>query len=176
MVNGKIHRERIQPFTVGQIFSDSTDLDSYMSAEYAAGAKQTKDGSTFYGFAANAHKIDEVEKIYRHIKLRFLKAAHVMMAYKLPGNNKSQDESYCDDGEHGGGRRLLRLLKDSGQLGVMLAVVRVYNGQHIGPNRFELITKTADDALENLKKGVKQRFKIPHTSLLPLLSKEYRET
>ena len=35
-----------------------------------------------------------------------------MMAYRLPRTNKAYDEDYYDDSEHGGGRRLFRVLVD----------------------------------------------------------------
>ena len=57
-----------------------------------------------------------------------MNSTHVMKGYRLPGTNKVYDEGYCNDGEHGGGCRLLRILQEKDLYSVILVVVRNYGG------------------------------------------------
>ena len=69
-----------------------------------------KEGNKFLTQAASITSLDDVRRIYKHMKIKYANAAHVMMAYRLPGTNKAYDEDYYDDGEHGGGRRIFKTI------------------------------------------------------------------
>ena len=94
--------------------------------------------------------MNEVRKKYKHFKLRFASAAHIMMAYCLAGTNMAYDEDYYDDHEYGGGRRLHRILQDEDKHAVMLIVVRYFSQTLLGPARFKRIHSVATQALKNL--------------------------
>ena len=59
-------------------------------------------------------------------------------------------ESYSDDGEHGAGIKLLKLLRDKNCTDVMVMCTRWFGGVHIGPTRFDYITDCAKSALDDL--------------------------
>ena len=96
------------------------------------------------------------------MKLRYFRATHVMVGYCLPGNNVAYDEGYCGDGEHGEGRRLLKILKDKSMLYTMLVVVRNYGGRHLGPARFNYIADAGSDALSKLCQGETRLHTLPY--------------
>ena len=160
-VDGVPYQDLVNGFSVNDILAEDTDLRQYAKATYSTSSALSKDGSSFKAFAANVYDRHDVIKVYRHLKLRFLKSTHVMMGYWLPGNNKAYDEGYCNDGEHGGGRHLLRIMKDADLLSVLLVVVREYGGVHLGPSRFDLITSAANEALTKLRGGDKASHQLP---------------
>ena len=82
------------------------------------------------------------------IDVMCVKSLHTFL---LPGTNKAYDQGYLDDGEHGGGRRLMRLLTNQDMYGVTVVVVRHYGQQLLGKQRFEIITQAASSVLENLR-------------------------
>ena len=52
-----------------------------------------------------------------------------------------------DDGEHGGGRALLKLMEKSEIHNRVILVARIYHGEHIGKKCFEGITSAAKSAI-----------------------------
>ena len=126
------------------------DLLNCQQLTTSEGPDLLEEGSRFAGFACLTADLTEVQRAYQHFCLRFADATHIMAAYKLPGTDCAYDEGYFDDAEHGGGRRLLRLLVDGNYLSTLVVVVRYYGMKRLGPKRFELINQTAEAALTNL--------------------------
>ena len=99
------------------------------------------------------HTIRDVRRVYKHFKILYADASHVMMAYRLPGTNTAYDSDYYDDGENGGGRRLFRILNDNDALSTMLIVVRYQSEMLLGPQRFQNIHDVAEEALGLMQEG-----------------------
>jgi putative IMPACT (imprinted ancient) family translation regulator len=59
-------------------------------------------------------------------------------------------ESCSDDGEHGAGSHLLRLLRQEQAEDVIVICARWFGGVHIGPKRFDYINGCAKEALSKL--------------------------
>ena len=121
-------------------------------AKVNAGASQevADKGSIFKGFAMTVNSLEEVQKCYKHFTYKFADATHVMASYLLPGTDRAYDQGYFDDGEHGGGRRLMRILTDSNQYSTLRVVIRYYGLQQLGSKRFDYITQTANEAISAL--------------------------
>ena len=94
---------------------DITQEDWIKCSEVKAGTSkvQRHEGNSFAAYAIQVHSLKEICTTYRHFKMKYASAPHVMMAYRLAGTNKAYDEDYYDDKEHGGGRRLFRVLLDA---------------------------------------------------------------
>ena len=72
-------------------------------------------------------------------------ADHTIYAYRY-----GDVEGCCDDGEHGAGLRLLKVLQSKQVKDTFVAVTRWFGGQHLGPRRFELIETCAQNAVDLL--------------------------
>ena len=127
--------------------------------------------SHFHGFAMQVSNLEDVQRMYLHFAIKFANATHIMAAYLLPGYNKAYDQGYTDDNEHGGGRRLLRLLTGGDHFSTMVIVVRYYGQIQLGTDRFDLITRAATGALDNMRQLqvklsqliIKQKTEAPQT-------------
>ena len=74
-------------------------------------------------------------------------ATHIIGAYRIFGANHARLQDYCDDGEHGGGRRILNLMKEQNLFNLAIFIVRYKKGGDIGYKRFEIITELAKAAM-----------------------------
>ena len=74
-------------------------------------------------------------------------ARHVVCAYSIPGRNFHINQSYCSDDEHKMGNVLLGLLEEANITNRALFVGRTYDGEHIGPDRFNAFKKAAKSAV-----------------------------
>ena len=117
----------------------------------AASTVNKVSGSAFQGFVIPVHNLEEVRRSYKHFKLRFAGASHIMMAYRLPGTNKAYDEDNYDDGEFGSGRRLYRILSKENMFSIMAVLIRFNGRSLLGPKRFEAITNASKEALARYK-------------------------
>ena len=151
-VNGSNYQSKILNCSAKQLLQ--LEEEEILAAEevWASRSDEIYDrNSVFQGFGVAVNSMEEVNRVYQHFKLKFTDATHIMMAYRLPGNNKAYDEDYYDDGEYGGGHRLWRLLMDNDQYSVMLLVTRYYGQQLLGTDRFDHIKASALDALQKLQ-------------------------
>lgn len=73
-----------------------------------------------------------------------------MSAFKLPGIDFTKMQGSIDDGEHAGGRVLLKLLLREQAFNKAVFVVRYFGGKHIGPQRFNIIERVAESSLKEL--------------------------
>ena len=165
-IAGKPYEKKVPQSEAKHLLNMKPDelLEHRVIQQVASGPSKSDSGSHFYSFAVEVHNLTEIRKVYTHFKIMYADAAHVMMAYRLPGLNKAYDEDFIDDGEHGGGRRLLRVLFDGDHLSKMVLVVRYFGHVYLGTDRFKYITEGAEGALQGLAEG------ITHTSKLQLMS------
>ena len=153
-VNKSPYRCKIEEQDAAKLLNtDFHDIESYDRVKAGISDWSEKDGSKFLGMATAVSDIDEIRLHYKHFKLRFADATHVMMAYRLPGINMAYDEDYFDDGEYSGGRRLHKILLEGDHISKALFVVRYYGGKRLGKDCFDCITDAAKSALSKLVVG-----------------------
>ena len=111
------------------------------------------EGSIFIAYAAKVDTIEQTRSFYRHIRIKHADATHVILGYRLPGIDKAYGEDFVDDGEHGGGRRILNYLIDNEQTSQAIIMVRNFGNVYLGIKRFQHITELATEALESLNSG-----------------------
>lgn len=125
------------------------------------GEEETEHKSVFIGYAAQVFSIKQVEDHYHPIRLLNPEATHVMCAYKLPGVDFTKIQGAVDDGEHAGGRVILKMLLKEQSVNQAVFVVRYYGGKHLGQRRFSLIEKVAVSAHSKLQQHVRNMRKPP---------------
>ena len=89
-----------------------------------------------------------------------------MAGYKLVGTNKAYDEDYCDDGEIGGGARILNYISSENIENISIFVVRYYGGQHLGPRHYEIIWELTGKVCAAMEKGEFFLSKLPLRQML----------
>ena len=105
------------------------------------GPCKEQEGSTFHVMAARIESIEELKKTYRRIKNDHCMATHVMGGYRIFGQDHIHLQDYYDDGEYGGGRRILQQLKEQQIFNLAIFVARYKEGGNIGKARFDIITE-----------------------------------
>jgi len=83
-------------------------------------------------------------------------ATHNVTAWRVESEKGSIIEECDDDGETGGGRHVLSILKADNLVGVMLVLTRWYGGVMLGSQRWVLMTQVCRDSLS-------QRLRVPGT-------------
>jgi hypothetical protein len=105
----------------------------------------TEKNSTFSGHAARLAQGISIENVLADlVSMKDTATAdHMIYAYKY-----GTSSGCCDDGEHGAGTRLLKILNDKKVRNGIVVVTRWFGGDHLGPRRFELIQNCAADAIK----------------------------
>lgn len=83
-------------------------------------------------------------------------ATHNVTAWRVQSEKGGIIEECEDDGETGGGRHVLSILKSDNLVGVMLVLTRWYGGAMLGSQRWVLMTQVCHDSLS-------QRLRVPGT-------------
>ena len=146
IINGRVHTAKDE---MPQIDPES-DIDD--SIEVKQTQHVTEMGSTFIGHAAYVSKNECIPKVLANILQDRLvgSATHNIFAYRI-GRATNIKEGCSDDGEHGAGTMLLKMLQTTNATNVMVVVSRFYGGQNLGPLRFEVIKNCATRAIDLLK-------------------------
>jgi hypothetical protein len=132
-----------------QVEVSPTDLETEIDINHTQ--HTVVDGSTFMGHSAKiSSKADVAAMMANLLRDRTIAGAtHNIYAYRL-SNGNNVTEGQRDDGEHGAGFQLLKLLRDEKATNCMIVVTRWYGGHHIGPKRFTCIKECGVQALEML--------------------------
>ena len=114
-------------------------------------AHNVVEGSTFIGHAAEIKDKSDVGVVMAELMQDPMVAGstHNIYAYRCDDITKDTGmvEKFSDDGEHGAGHKLLKLLQEERRTNVIVVVTRMYGNKHLGPKRFECIKTQAKEAL-----------------------------
>lgn len=112
LVDGQLNNPEVQPPEPADLFMNAVELK--MVKALGSKIKEAKPinnkNSNFVGLAVKVHTIEEVNRAYKAVALRYPSVDHIMVAYGL----KEQDQiktGFCDDSEYGGGQRIAQILK-----------------------------------------------------------------
>ena len=83
-----------------------------------------------------------------------------MCGYRLYGKEMHILQDFSDDGEWGGGRKILEVLKKQGVFNLAVFVVRVHDGPNLGKERFDIIENVTELLLSDMNRTLNygQRF------------------
>ena len=137
-------KKHVTPPTLRQIFNIPKDQHSKIdNLNIKHSAQVEEKGSIFTGHALRVKNSTEIRLAYKQLKLQYPESDHAILAYKV----KDYD-GYHDDGEHGAGQRLLKILHDRNTTNTALFVTREFGGIHLGVRRFVYIEKVAREVLD----------------------------
>ena len=152
LINNETYRKQLEPITAREILEmERSELQKINVVPAVTGQDMVEEGSAFRSYAASVRNIQEVRQIYNHLKLKYFKQTHVVVAYNLPGMNVAKGKDYHSDGEHGAGKVLLNVLLEKKKENTALFIVRQYGGTHLGARRFEIYKLLALKALAALE-------------------------
>ena len=78
---------------------------------------------------------------------RVARATHNIYAYIIK-TDSGYIEHFHDDGEYGAGEHVLKQIRKSGIVNVLVCVTRWYGGKHLGAARFEKVQEAAKNVIE----------------------------
>ena len=130
------------------------ELANLKEMDMAYSRKTTEKGSVFQAFCGIATNKVHIRRMYQHLKLKFPSATHITMAYRLNGVDKANDEGFCDDFEHGLGRKMLKLLVDGDKTQVAIFSVRHYRGVRCFQERFNIPLTLINEILTDMSRGL----------------------
>ena len=110
--------------------------------------------SKFQVYGAVASNKTQIRKYYLHLKIKHINATHISMVYRLAGHDKAGDEGYCDDGEYGLGRRLLKHLIDNDKKQMVFFAVRNYGGTNVNQKRFQIPLDLLQEVMQEFGAGI----------------------
>ena len=114
MINGSKCQPVITPPLVKDVLLTphaETGKNPFKDAGITVGDYKAENGSTFYSYIKEVNSFDEIKKVYQVIKAQHITATHTVCAYRIFGTKFYNLQDYSDDGEIGGGRVLLNILR-----------------------------------------------------------------
>ena len=111
------------------------------------GDEQRKGNCFFIGYSVEVMTVADMRAAYTKITQLNPSALHIACAYRIPGVDFVTLRGYEDDGEHGAGRTLYKLLDDADIFHRAIFVVRYYGNKHLGPAHFQMYTSAAKTAI-----------------------------
>ena len=147
-VNGTPYRKRVEPPTPKEMIDISTEqLDSIFKMKANKGKAIQQDNSIFIAYTAEVENHDQINNLYKKIKMIQPDARHVVCAYWIDHPEKCYAADYHDDGEPAAGRMILDILTSFGIQGKVVFVARRYGGIKMGAERFTCYVQAAKSAL-----------------------------
>jgi len=112
--------------------------------------------SKFQAFIAEVRRIEDVSDMMKQLvsNKKIAAATHNMYAYRIMldiEGGKQLLENREDDGEGGGGDKILFVLQAKKSINLMVVVTRWYGGIHLGQARFKHIADCTTNALEKFQ-------------------------
>lgn len=154
LINGEVDEPEIKPPEPADLFMDAIELK--MVKALGSKIKEAKPiaskNSQFVGLAVKIHSVEEMNRAYKAVALRYPSVDHIMAAYAFKENSTIKMGS-CDDMEYGGANTILNILKENKVKDTGIFVVRKYGGIHLGYERFTTIRAASLEALKLLRGG-----------------------
>lgn len=148
ILDGRVHTAKDDTTEINpEVHCEDADIDLAHTEHVIAG------GSTFIGHAASiSHRNDIPAVLAKLLQDKVLAhATHNAYAYCV-GNAGSPgaQEGVRDDGEHGAGAAIMKVINDRKMSDIIVIVSRFYGGTHMGPKRFQVFKDCTKKAIKLL--------------------------
>lgn len=161
-IDGNKYQPLLETPTIKELLNVSmAEKSALQNLEVLEGVPEIKENNLFIGYAAEVFSVEQVRHFHLRLKFDHPDAAHISVAFKIPGADFTNNQGFIDDGEHGGARAIMKVLLKEKEDNTALFVVRYYGGRHIGSVRFQAIEKAAKSALEKKKEAALQARRLP---------------
>ncbi|XP_056009389.1 uncharacterized protein LOC130051465 [Ostrea edulis] len=135
--NGTVYKDKVSTPTAEEILQlDQKEREKIEEMESGRSNTHSEGRNQFSAAAVEADTYANVRNFYKKISMDpvYGKANHNILIYRFKDNNGILHEGYCDDGEFGAGRKMLKLLQDQNIVNVSVVISRMV-GRHLGPKR-----------------------------------------
>ena len=137
--------EYLPKVEIEEMFPTPEEKNKQDKIQLVAANPESKNNSTFMGYATRAGQMADDRRAYRKVKRMHPGVDHVVAVYRI-----QKHSGYQDDDEIGAGNKLLKALEEKGQKNYAVFVVRLHGRINLGPDRFDIIKKVGHDALNKL--------------------------
>ncbi|XP_061167262.1 protein IMPACT homolog [Saccostrea echinata] len=102
----------------------------------------TEDGNVFTSLVAEIQTYAQVRNLYKNVLRNqdYACANHNILVYRFKDAQGRVHDGYCDNGEYGAGRRMLKVLVSAEASNTAIIISRK-NARHLGPRRFEIMSE-----------------------------------
>ena len=149
-IDGQVYVKQILPPTPKSLIDVTPEeMENILRAKTIKGDTLKKQESEFTAYMASVESFQDIQTVYKKIKMLKPDARHVCCSYRLsdPDIPDHIANDFQDDGEPGAGRVLLDLLEYKQCKDVAVFVARKYGGVRMGVDRLTLYQKAAKSAL-----------------------------
>ena len=159
-VQGDIYAKKVFPPTAKELINlQPEEIEKLLQIQLTRSPDMMKERSVFTAYALRANTHEEINNVYKKLKLVQPEARHIVCAYAINSEIPYYAKDYHDDGEPGAGRKLAEILEGNSLTdGYAVFVVRKYGGIRLGADRFDYYSNAARIALERLC-GVRMKTK-----------------
>lgn len=158
LINEKEYRKAVQaPLPAEILYPDEKMYDLAEEIDMVKSKEETVGNSYFVAYAAAVHTHKDIQAAYTKVRMKYANATHISCAFRLPGSDTYFKQDYIDDGEHGAGRTMLGVIKETALMNVVVFMIRFYGGTNLGPMRFEVFKKVTKSAIINMQTRIKQQ-------------------
>lgn len=155
LIDNKVYKKTVVPPMSADILKPSDEILKLADEiDLVKGGEESMNFSHFVAYAGAVEDTRDVQAAYVKVRRKFSESFHIVCAYRLPGKDSPNLQDYVDDGEVGAGRTILSLLKEEKLMNVVVFMIRQFGGQHLGPQRFDLIKKVSMIAIDNLREKI----------------------
>lgn len=152
LIEDKPYTKAISPPKPNDIFNPSDNLLDLADEIDMVKGKEEKEGKCqFVAYAAVVKDHEDIKAAYTKVRMKYAYATHVVCAYRLQGKHTPNLQDYSDDGEFGAGRTILSELKTKQISNIVVFMIRIFGGKHLGPKRYNIFRKVANSAIEALQ-------------------------
>lgn len=144
-INGQMKRKALQPPELLDLFVGDDKQKKINGIKFKQAGVEPVKGSVFQAFATTVESMNDVHLAYIKMFQNHTKMDHIIAACSV-----NLEYHYQDDAEFGAGFRLMNVIRDSKLDKIAIFITRKFGGQHLGPQRFDLIREVAQNALEKL--------------------------
>ncbi|XP_062573517.1 uncharacterized protein LOC134235401 [Saccostrea cucullata] len=151
--NGSVYRDKVKTPNAEEILQlDQKEQQKLEEIEVKRSNTHTESGNQISAAAVEVETYAKVRNFYRKISMDpvYGRANHNILVYRFKDNSGTIHDGYCDDGEFGAGRKMLKILQDENFTNVSVVISRMM-GKHLGPKRFDIMEKALFDALKELR-------------------------
>ncbi|XP_062615563.1 uncharacterized protein LOC134277265 [Saccostrea cucullata] len=151
--NGSVYRDKVKTPNAEEILQlDQKEQQKLEEIEVKRSNTHTESGNQISAAAVEVETYAKVRNFYKKISMDpvYGRANHNILVYHFKDNSGTIHDGYCDDGEFGAGRKMLKILQDENFTNVSVVISRMM-GKHLGPKRFDIMEKALFDALKELR-------------------------
>lgn len=155
-VNNDWKRPLIHAPTPEDIYFDSDEQKELNKIKLVYTQPEDSRSSTFWAAAVRVDSVQQVQRAYNKVRQDAPSVDHIAAAF-VTQHEDEMTSGLADDKEYGAGHKILRSIRDAQEEHIAVFVAHRFGGEHLGPNRFELISKLATRAIVQLNKFVPAR-------------------